>query len=160
METPFDTRAFRNTMGQFLTGVTVVTVMGQDRTPLGLTVNSFASVSLEPPLVMFCIDKRIGSYGGVVAAEGYAVHILGTDQRELSDRFATRGTDKFASLAYGKGLYGAPLLPDALAVLECRTVQRIEAGDHTILIGEVERLDSGDSERRPLGFLRGRYVTP
>ncbi|MEW8977619.1 MAG: flavin reductase family protein [Symbiobacterium sp.] len=157
--TAFDSRTFRDALGQFLTGVTIVTAAAPDGTPVGLTVNSFTSVSLDPPLVLFCIDKRSGSYAALVGAPGYAVHILGSDQAELSQRFATRGADRFAGLTYTRGLYGAPILPGAVALLECRTVQRVDAGDHTILIGQVERLDPGDRTRRPLGYLRGRYTT-
>lgn len=145
-------------MGQFLTGVTIVTAAAQDGTPLGLTVNSFTSVSLDPPLVLFCIDKKAGCYEAMVGAPGYAVHILGGDQADLSNRFAARGTDRFADLTYTRGLHGAPILPGAMALLECRTVQRVDAGDHTILIGQVERLDPGDRARSPLGYLRGRYT--
>jgi len=156
--TSFDSRTFRDTLGQFLTGVTIVTAAAQDGTPLGLTVNSFTSVSLDPPLVLFCIDKKAGSHDGMVSAPGYAVHILGGDQADLSNRFAARGIDRFAGLTYTRGLYGAPILPGAMALLECRTVQRVDAGDHTILIGQVERLDPGNRTRKPLGYLRGRYT--
>ncbi len=154
----FDSRTFRDTMGQFLTGVTIVTAAAPDGTPVGLTVNSFTSVSLDPPLVLFCIDKKAGSYEGMVNAEGYAVHILGGDQVDLANRFAAKGVDRFAGLNYTRGLCGAPILPGAMALLECRTVQRVDAGDHTILIGQVERLDPGSRSRKPLGFLRGRYT--
>ncbi len=156
--TTIDPRTFRDTLGQFLTGVTIVTAEAPDGTPVGLTVNSFTSVSLEPPLVLFCIDKNAGSYEGIVNAQGYAVHILGSDQVDLANRFATRGADRFGGLNYTRGFYGAPILPGALALLECRTVQRVDAGDHTILIGRVERLNPGGRTRKPLGYFRGRYT--
>jgi len=153
-----DSRTFRDTLGQFLTGVTIVTAAAPDGRPVGLTVNSFTSVSLDPPLVLFCIDKSAGTYEGVVNAQGYAVHILGGDQVDLANRFAAKGADRFAGINYTRGLHGAPILPGAMALLECRTVQRIDAGDHTILVGQVERLDPGSRDRKPLGYFRGRYT--
>lgn len=159
MLTEFDSRTFRNACGQFLTGVTVVTSRGNDGQPIGLTANSFTSVSLEPPLVLVCIDKRLGSYQTLLDAPGYAVHILSAEQQEISARFATKGADKFAGLETADGLYGVPILPDAITVFECKTVNRVDAGDHTILIGQVERLRTGDTSKKPLGYFRGKYTT-
>lgn len=150
--------SLRTAMGQWRTGVTIVTGKGAEGRLVGLTATSFTSVSMEPPLVLVCIHKTIGSYAPMMSAEGYAVHILGAEQEALSRKFATGGIDKYADQACTEGLYGAPLLPDALATIECRTVNRVDAGDHTILIGQVERVSLDESGRRPLGYVRGKYV--
>jgi flavin reductase (DIM6/NTAB) family NADH-FMN oxidoreductase RutF len=154
----FDSKEFRRAAGQFLTGVTIVTVRADDGTPMGFTCNSFTSVSLDPPLVLVCLDKRGGSYGTFRVGRVYAVHVLEEHQIDLSTRFAMRGGDKFAGLNYREGLDGVPILPDYLALFECRIEQAHDAGDHTIFVGRVERLDVSDSERRPLGFYRGKYI--
>lgn len=158
MLTEFDSRTFRNAAGQFLTGVTIVTAVGPDGEKLGLTANSFTSVSLDPPLVLISIDKSLSSYEELMQAEGYAVHILSTEQQELSTLFATRGADKFGSVETRDGLYGAPLLPEAMAVFECKVVERYPGGDHTLLLGHVERLTPGDGTGQPLAYFRGRYA--
>lgn len=158
MLTEFDSRTFRGACGQFLTGVTVVTARTADGTPVGLTANSFSSVSLDPPLVLVCIDKRIASYQAWVDAPYYAVHVLAEDQEALSTLFATRGADKYGNLQHTEGLGNVPILAGAIAVFQCRTVQQVDAGDHTILIGQVEAMDPGDGSKRPLGFFRGKYT--
>lgn len=145
-------------MGSWMTGVTIVTAKGAEGRPIGLTATSFTSVSMEPPLVLVCIHKTIGSYEPMMGAEGYAVQILGAEQEALSRKFATGGIDKFADQPVTEGLYGAPLLPGCLATIECRTTERVDAGDHTILIGAVERVSLDEAERKPLGYLRGKYL--
>lgn len=159
MTTAFDSTAFRRTLGRFATGVTIITVRAEDGTPMGLTANSFTSVSLDPPLVLVCISKSIASYKAFRVDGTYAVHILAEDQQELSTLFATRGADRFGHLQWREGLGGAPVLPDYLALLECRIVQSYDGGDHTIFMAQVERVDVPDGERRALGFFQGKYVT-
>lgn len=155
---PRDSKAFRQACGQFLTGVTVVTALLPDREPIGFTANSFTSVSLDPPLVLVCVDRKITSHGAFRPGGAYAVHVLAADQEELSARFARGGTDKFAGLTWKPGLGGLPLLEGALAVLQCRIVHTYEGGDHTIFVGRVEAMDVSDVGAAPLGFFRGRYV--
>ncbi len=141
-----------------MTGVTVVTTSAPDGTPIGVTANSFTSVSLEPPLVLVCLDKRLASYGAFREGGYYAVHVLREDQAELSTRFATRGADKFGGVRRRRGLGGVPVLSTYLALFECQIVQAHDAGDHGIFVGEVKRLEVPPGDLPPLGFLRGRYV--
>lgn len=152
--------AFRQALGQFPTGVAIVTT-AVDGKPLGMTANSFAAVSLEPPLVLWSVAQSALSHDAFATCQAFAVHFLGADRHELALRFAGRGSDKFAGLSYAFGETGAPLLEDLAPVFECRLHARHPGGDHTILIGEVVRL----VERRhdPLlfhsGTLRGIEAT-
>lgn len=134
-----DPAAFRKALGQFPTGVTIVTASHGERR-IGMTANSFASVSLEPPLVLWSAAKTAPSHDAFVAASGFAVHFLGAEHQELALRFAGRGTDKFAGLEFTTGITGAPLLAELAPIFECRTWARYDGGDHTILVGEVLRL--------------------
>jgi flavin reductase (DIM6/NTAB) family NADH-FMN oxidoreductase RutF len=152
-----DPRELRRTLGQFVTGVTIVTVRDERGLPRGLTANSFTSVSLDPPLILVCIASRAPSRQAFDAAPGFAVNILGEAQRDVSARFASPVSDKFAGLSWRPGASGAPLLERSLAYLDCRTHRRIEAGDHVILIGEVTSFDR--NEQSPLAFCRGAYVS-
>lgn len=149
---------FREVMGTFATGVTVATTSGDSGEPYGVTVNSFTSVSLEPPLILVCLDNRLSGLGHFLAGSRFAVNILGEDQRQVSDHFATRGSDR-SQFVDGSGLAGTPVIPDALARLECRLTESHPAGDHTILLGEVEGVHiSKDAHLRgPLLYHRGRY---
>lgn len=158
MSQTFDNIEFRNVCGQFLTGVTIVTAKGEHDELVGFTANSFASVSLDPPLVLVCPDKKLGSYPAFMKAEGFAIHILGHEQEELSTQFAKRGVDKFNGIDHKEGLYGAPIIPGTLAVLQCRAVNKVDGGDHTILIGQVESIGMCEKGRNPLGFFRGQYT--
>jgi 3-hydroxy-9,10-secoandrosta-1,3,5(10)-triene-9,17-dione monooxygenase reductase component len=141
-----------------MTGVTIVTTRAPDGTPVGLTANAFTSVSLDPPLVLVCVDKRVGSYPAFRLGGYYAIHVLREDQAELSTRFATRGADKFAGLRCRRGLGDTPVLSTYLSLFECEIVQAHDAGDHTIFIGHVQRLEIPPGDLPPLGFLRGRYA--
>ena len=156
MVRPIDPLLFRHACGQFMTGVTIVTTRADDGAPVGLTANSFTSVSLEPPLVLVCLDKRLGSYPAFRQGGHYAIHVLREDQAELSTRFATRGADKFGGLRCRNGLGGVPVLTTYLALFECEIVQVHEAGDHAIVVGHVHRLEVPPGDLPPLGFLRGR----
>lgn len=151
-----DPRVFRQVMGQFATGVTIVTTRDAAGHPRGLTVNSFSSVSLDPPLVLFCLVRSSANLEAFRAAEGFAVSILRREHRPLSDRFAKGGEDKFSEGRWRPGRYGAPVLEDALATIECRRWATYEGGDHLIFVGQVEDLTPGEGD--PLCFFRGRYT--
>jgi 3-hydroxy-9,10-secoandrosta-1,3,5(10)-triene-9,17-dione monooxygenase reductase component len=129
---------FRRALGQFPTGVTIATAFSGER-PVGMTANSFSSVSLDPPLVLWCVAKAAPSYAAFLEAEAFAIHFLGADHHELALRFAGRGrgADKFAGLVFVKGEAGAPILDGIAPIFECRTWARHDGGDHTILVGEV-----------------------
>jgi flavin reductase (DIM6/NTAB) family NADH-FMN oxidoreductase RutF len=154
----FDGRAFRRACGQFLSGVTIVTTTDAHAAPVGVTVNSFTSVSLDPPLVLVCLDKRLGSYTAFRSNPALAIHVLASDAARLSSRFARRGADKFGGLAWRHGRAGVPVLAEYLALFECTVVQAVDAGDHTLLLSRVEALDVRGADLLPLGFFRGEYV--
>jgi len=154
--TVFDSRALRDTLGTFVTGVTVITTRDADGTPHGLTVNSFSSVSLDPPLVLWSQSSAAPSHAVFRAASHFAVNILAEDQLELSARFARRG-DKFGAGGWRAGLAGTPLLEGCVAWLECRLLETHAGGDHRVFIGHVERLEH--TTRRPLVFGGGRYLS-
>ncbi len=152
---PIDKQEFRRVLGHFAAGVTVVTTVGDDGQPYGLTATAFTSVSLEPPLVLVCVDKRAESHPHFHVSRVFAVNFLGVDHEHLSRRFATSGGDKFKDLKFSRGVTGAPLLSEALGYLECRTVEVIEGGDHTIFLGQVEAADAREGE--PLLYFKGAY---
>lgn len=147
---------FRRALSQFASGVTIVTTRDGAGQPLGLTVSAFCSVSLEPPLVLVCVDKMSSSHSGFLESRAFVVNILAEDQEALSRRFATKDPKKFEGVAYREGIAGIPVLGGALANLECRLVHAYEGGDHTIFVGEVERTEVRDA--RPLLYFRGQYV--
>lgn len=153
--TDFDPRVFRRALGNFATGVTIVTARSPAGEQVGVTANSFNSVSLDPPLILWCIDKRSGSQGVFEAASHFAVNILAADQIELSNHFARPQEDKFAGIAHDRGLGGAPLLPDCAARFQCERYQQLDGGDHWILIGKVVAFD--DFGRSPLLYHQGAY---
>jgi 3-hydroxy-9,10-secoandrosta-1,3,5(10)-triene-9,17-dione monooxygenase reductase component len=134
-----DPQSFRRALGQFPTGVTIVTAQSGDRR-IGMTANSFASVSLDPPLVLWSAAKAAPSHDAFLAADGFAIHFLGADHQDLALRFAGRAADKFADIPHETGISGAPLLTELAPIFECRTWARYDGGDHTILVGEVIRL--------------------
>lgn len=151
---PLDGRAFREALGAFTTGVTVVTTRGEHG-DVGLTANSFNSVSLEPPMVLWSLGKTASSLPAFKAAKHFAVHILAENQQELSNQFATRGIDKFADVDVARGPDDVPLLNDCAARFVCRTEYQYEGGDHIIFVGEV--LDFSHWEQAPLLFHGGKY---
>jgi flavin reductase (DIM6/NTAB) family NADH-FMN oxidoreductase RutF len=132
-------RALRAAFSQFATGVTIVTAIDAQGQPIGLTVSSFSSVSLAPPLVLWSLSHGSHSLEAFRQCSHYAIHVLSAQQMELAQRFATRGVDRFAGLACQAGLGNAPLLADALATFECRNHRQHPEGDHTIFVGEVLR---------------------
>jgi flavin reductase (DIM6/NTAB) family NADH-FMN oxidoreductase RutF len=154
-ESSFDQRRFRDALAQFTTGVTIVTAIAPDGSPRGFTANSFTSVSLNPPLVLACIDRGAHSYDAFTQGSGFAVNILSQDQRELSQRFASKSAEKFAGVAWSKGATGLPIIDGALAWLECRHWRRVTAGDHVVLIGEVVNL--GVNSGQPLAYFGSSY---
>jgi len=147
---------FRRVLGHFATGVTVITVCDRDGRPTGLTASAFTSVSLEPPLVLVCVDHKALSYPALVAGKMFAVNILGLEQEVVSRRFATTKIDnKFDGVPFTLSPLGLPLIDNSLAQLECATVNVHLEGDHTIFVGRVER--SHSAEGAPLVYYRGRY---
>jgi len=150
-----DSKAFRRCLGQFATGVTVVTCTDQDGNPYGITANSFSSVSLDPPLVLWNIAKVSNSLGAYLDAGHFAINILAADQTDVSSHFAKSDHTMFSDIEYTNGANGAPLLPATLACFECRTQAVHDCGDHYIIIGEVTSFASND--RDPLLFYGGGY---
>jgi flavin reductase (DIM6/NTAB) family NADH-FMN oxidoreductase RutF len=152
----FDLRAFRNALGSFPTGVAVVTTTASAERHLGITVNSFTSVSLEPPLVLWCMDKKSDRYHAFTNARSYTVSILGTAHQEVSSRLAKQGHHSLDGIALRATELGPPALADSLAVFECVAEAMHDAGDHAILIGRVVRFSRHD-DGAPLVFFRGKY---
>jgi flavin reductase (DIM6/NTAB) family NADH-FMN oxidoreductase RutF len=150
-----DPALFRQLMGRFATGVTVVTVVSPDGTPSGMTVNSLSSVSLDPPLVSICIDRGAVMHAALTGAPGFVVNILRSDQEAVSRRFAEDMPDRFDGVGYGFSSDGHPILDGVLAHLECAVHASIEAGDHSVLLGRVVGGVSG--EGHPLLFYQGGY---
>lgn len=153
---PFDPRALRNALGSFATGVTVITTYDRDGKPAGMTANSFSSLSLSPPLVLWSIGRESSLFGTFSGAAGYTVNILRDSQRQLCDRFARDPGDRFAGLTLEGGTTFGPALKDALAVFDCELVQRVEGGDHLILIGQVHHFHQ--EQGTPLLFYRGELT--
>ncbi|HEX6048516.1 MAG TPA: flavin reductase family protein [Gemmatimonadaceae bacterium] len=154
---PLDPDTFRSVLGRFATGVTIVTVRGNDGRDHGMTVNAFSSVSLVPPLVLVCIDHVASTHSHLLASSHFAVNILAAHQEAISRRFA--GDDehmRFDGIGYSRGLTGAALLDDVLAHVECLRVAQHDAGDHTIVIGEVQSAVA--YSERPLLYYRGGYA--
>ena len=151
----FDPRELRRALGQYATGVTVVTCLGPDGERTGMTANSFTSVSMDPPMVLWCPAKTAASTKAFTAATHFAVNVLGAGQHHLSRQFSTPAEDKFEGVPARPGVSGAPLLEGAVASFECRTVAVHDAGDHLIMLGEVETFDAPGGP--PLVFHSGLY---
>ena len=151
-----DPRTLRDALGCFATGVTVVTCVDPAGTPAGLTVNSFTSVSLEPPLLLVCVHKLAASAAALIGVSHFAINVLQTGQQPASIRFATRDEDRFGVTPWSCGEAGAPILKDSLGVFECERFAVYDGGDHHILVGQVVKA-SFDAGLDPLLFFRGRY---
>ncbi len=151
-----DPRALRNVLGCYATGVAVVTALGDENRPVGMTINSFSSVSLDPPLVLWSIGLKSPSYSAFMEHPGFAINILEAGCKDLSLNFATPSEDKFRDVSWRSGEFGSPVLMDALATLECRTEDRIRSGDHEIFIGRVLQIDQKEGD--PLIFHRGSFA--
>jgi flavin reductase (DIM6/NTAB) family NADH-FMN oxidoreductase RutF len=149
------TDEFRAALGRFASGITVVTTKDANGRFFGITVSAFCSVSLEPRLILVCIDKNTGSHHALEETHAFVVNILRDDQGHLSDRFAAFLPDKFDAVKFRLGLNGLPILEDVLANLECRLVNSYDGGDHTIFVGEVAEATINDG--KPLLHWRGDY---
>jgi flavin reductase (DIM6/NTAB) family NADH-FMN oxidoreductase RutF len=154
----FSTADFRAALGTFATGVTVITARDANGKPVGLTANSFNSVSLTPPLVLWSLSRQASTMPTFTCGSHYAINILAADQREIAERFASKDIDRFEGIQLREGVNGAPVLDGVMAVFECFNRSQYEEGDHVIFVGEVEHC-----ERRagalPLIFHGGRYYT-
>lgn len=150
-----DQKTFRQALGCFATGVTIVTARGPDGKDVGLTANSFNSVSLDPPMVLWSLNNNSTSLGAFTDGGAFAVHILAAGQQALSDRFAARADDRFAGLDFDRGSDGTPLLRGCTARFQCRLAFRYDGGDHQILVGEV--LDFEHRDDAPLIYHGGAY---
>ena len=152
-------RALRDAFGQFATGVTVVTAVNQTGNPIGITANSFASVSLEPPLVSWCVDKESSRYQEFVDADFFTISVLTAVQESTSNLFAQRSWDDtvFEDVEHRIGHNGVPQLENASARFHCKTEHRYEGGDHLIIVGAVQDFDCHPQD--PLLFFQGKYLS-
>jgi flavin reductase (DIM6/NTAB) family NADH-FMN oxidoreductase RutF len=150
--------AMRSALGLFATGVTIVTTRDADGAPIGLTANSFNSVSLSPPLVLWSLGLKAGSLQTFMQAKHYAIHVLSVEQQVLAERFASKGADRFSALEFVTGHGGVPMLPGCAAVFECTSRSQYPEGDHVILVGEVIACQH-DASRSPLLFHGGKFYT-
>jgi flavin reductase (DIM6/NTAB) family NADH-FMN oxidoreductase RutF len=156
LPSPIDGRQFRQALSQFATGVTVVTASLPDGTLAGVTINSFNSVSLDPPLVLFSLAHEASTMPAMAAATRYVINVLAGDQIEVAQRFARPGPDMFAALPFVLSTNGIPVLAGTVAWFECRHRSHYSEGDHMIFVGEVERCHA--HPQRTLGFHRGRFI--
>ncbi len=154
-------RSLRDAFGQFATGITVVTTIDKSGKPIGLTANSFASVSLEPALVSWCVDKSSTRFSEFSEAEYFSISVLTSEQEGISNLFASRSWDDtvFSDVQWYKGHNDVPQLPNCMARFHCKTEHVYEGGDHLIIVGAIEEYDNDEeyAEQAPLLFLRGKY---
>ena len=155
LDARLDPRELRNALGRFATGIAVV-MAGDDEGLMGVTVNSFSAVSLDPPLILFCMARKLLSLSRFEKVDAYSVNILLEDQEDVSNRFATAGEDKFAGTSWEHGPSGAPRLMPAHAVFECVPYAHYDGGDHVIFVGRVVHMHA-EGEEPPLLYYRGRY---
>ncbi len=148
----------RRAMGRFATGVSVFTVLDAEGKPGGFTVNSLTSVSLDPPLVLVCVDRTANIYPSFGRDRAFVVNILSQDQEEISSRFASKMEDKFGGVSCRPGNLGPPMIDGCIGYLECRIVDDFPGGDHTIFLGQVEVTVPGTEDGKPLLFYAGKYV--
>ncbi|GLC86896.1 flavin reductase family protein [Lysinibacillus piscis] len=146
------TAAFKRALGNYPTGVTVVTACTDTNEPIGLTVNSFASVSLDPLLILWSLDKKSQLHPYFTTTQKFAVNILASNQEQLCTLFASKIPDRFAQVKWAYSPHNLPILHNVAAVLQCQTVRQVDAGDHTIIIGQV--LDIDDTQQEPLLYHR------
>jgi flavin reductase (DIM6/NTAB) family NADH-FMN oxidoreductase RutF len=154
-EQPFDDRDLRRAFGRFATGVTVITTMLDDGQKIGFTANSFASVSLDPPLVSWNYKRMSPNLAVLLQAKHFLINVLAADQIDISQQMSRPALDKFVGIPIDQGLGGAPRIKGSLATFECELWQTLEAGDHVIFLGRVLRYHHGDGE--PLLFMNGAY---
>ena len=153
-----ETSAYRKVLGNFPTGVTVIAAFDDRDAPWGLTANSFCSVSLDPPLILVCLDRRGRAWPVFSQAAQFSVNMLAGGQDQLARHFASPAPNRFATAAWTPGEASTPLLPETASWLECRTDRLIDVGDHAMLIGAV--VSYGQRNLTPLGFCRGTFFTP
>ena len=152
-----DQSVFRRVLGRFATGITIVTALDEEGAPIGLTVNAFTSLSLEPPLVLFCLDKRNASLSAFTKGKNFALNMWGEDQQEISITFSSPVDDRFANIETETWETGVPILNGCIANLECLIDAVHEGGDHLIIVGRVEKLFQAESGR-PLLYFNGNYA--
>ncbi|SDN32818.1 flavin reductase family protein [Alkalicoccus daliensis] len=140
-----DQTTFRGIMGNYPTGVTVVTANTPEEEPVGLTVNSFTSVSMDPMLISWSIDKNVSTHDVFASQEHFNVHVLAEDQGDLCMLFATKGTDRFSKIEWANSQYNAPIINGYTGLLECKVFKTVDAGDHTMIIGEVIGADNNET---------------
>ena len=153
-----DPREFRNTVGCFATGITVITTLDEAGRPVGFTANSFTSLSLDPPLVLFCLDRKVASFEAFSGDRHFAVNILSSGQADVSQRFATSGQEKWEGFEFESRETGSPILRDCLANLECTIESIHEGGDHVIVVGRVVSINRAEATSGALLYYKGRYA--
>jgi flavin reductase (DIM6/NTAB) family NADH-FMN oxidoreductase RutF len=153
-----DADTFRSVLGRFATGITIVTSRDEAGTDHGMTVSAFCSVSLDPALVLICVDHAASMHGLLLSHPTFGVSILSSPQEAYSRRFAELDSERFDGIAYSRGENGVVLLDEALAHLECHVLQHYDAGDHTVFIAEVDRANPLPLDGRPLLYYRGGYA--
>jgi flavin reductase (DIM6/NTAB) family NADH-FMN oxidoreductase RutF len=151
-----DTDAFRSALGRFASGVTVVTTCAPDGTDHGMTASAFCSVSLEPPLILVCVEKIATMHDAIVSCTHFAVNVLTEKQEQLARHFAEVEGNRFEGVGFSRGSHSVPLIDDALATLECKRAATYSGGDHTIVVGEVQSASWHDE--KPLLYYRGGYA--
>ncbi|OUS26926.1 nitrilotriacetate monooxygenase [Gammaproteobacteria bacterium 45_16_T64] len=151
-----DSKEFRNALGQFATGVTVITTLDKKGNKAGMTVNSFSSVSLDPMLVLWSIAKTAKTFDAFNETERFAIHVLNAQQQNVSNQFSSKADDRFAGIEHTEGHGGVPILADYSAVFQCEIESRYEGGDHIILVGRVIEVDN--KVQPPLVFHAGQYA--
>ncbi|RVU33912.1 flavin reductase [Hwanghaeella grinnelliae] len=156
----FDAVALRSALGQFATGVTIVTTRDSDGSPIGLTANSFNSVSLDPPLILWSLARKSINLAAFEASDHFAINVLAADQRGLSDRFARPVEDRFASVDWLEGAGGVPVIEGTLASFECAAHRQFDGGDHVIFLGRVLRFRAmpAEHDKDPLVYYAGQYA--
>jgi 3-hydroxy-9,10-secoandrosta-1,3,5(10)-triene-9,17-dione monooxygenase reductase component len=151
-----DASTYRTVLGHFATGVVIVTAIEDTGEPVGMACNSFTSVSLDPPLVLFCAAKSSSTWPRIETSGKWAANFLDEDGEEVCRLFAEKGADRFARIAYSPGRTGSPILEEALAFVDCETIDKHDAGDHVIVVGRIIELGY-QHEGKPLLFYRGGY---
>jgi flavin reductase (DIM6/NTAB) family NADH-FMN oxidoreductase RutF len=154
---PIDRDLFRAVLGRFASGVTIVTTVDADGIDHGMTVSAFSSLSLDPPLVLVCIDHKASVWPAFERATHFAINILGSQQEALSRRFSSRDGERFEGVGFTRGTTGVALLDDTLAAVECTVTARLPHGDHSILVGSVDGGSARDLQ--PLLYYRGGYAS-
>lgn len=153
-----DPIVWRNTMGQFASGVTIITTIDNEGNPLGMTANAFTSLSLDPPMVLICVDNNSTTLTHLTESGKYCVNILAASQEQVSRQFAKKGSsEKFEGIAYYSGDIGVPVLEGTLTSVECEVTAIVDGGDHKILLGKGVKIHQAVGETEPLIFYRGKY---